>query len=146
MKIRSDVADMLRDGHTHIHIMRTLHVAYPTVKAAREHLGLPDPKTGGRPAETPQAALDARTEPIDGGHRRWTGYRGSTGGPMLACGGVNMSGYRLAFRIRHGREPVGRVTSGCDYEGCVAPDHVEDRPMREQLRTTYAAIFGEAAR
>jgi hypothetical protein len=49
--------------------------------------------------------------------------------------------YRIAFQIRWGREPVGYVKPGCEYDGCVHPEHVEDQPMREQ----YAAIFGAAA-
>jgi hypothetical protein len=49
--------------------------------------------------------------------------------------------YRIAFQIRHGREPVGYVKPGCEFDGCVHPDHVEDQPMRDQ----YAAIFGAAA-
>ncbi|MEU3160036.1 hypothetical protein ABZ753_21640 [Streptomyces griseoincarnatus] len=52
---------------------------------------------------------------------------------------------RVAFLIANGREPEGRVLAGCGWRECVAPAHVTDRPMRVQLNTQYAAIFGAAA-
>lgn len=142
MKIREDIADMLRAGHTHTEIRLALHVAPLTVQRTREALKMPPPKTCRRLPATHEEAFQARTEHVDGGHLRWTGYVSSHGGPLVIVAGVNVSAYRLAFRMRHGREPVGRVKPGCDFEGCVAPDHVEDRPMRERNRKAYAAIFG----
>jgi hypothetical protein len=69
------------------------------------------------------------------------------------------SAYRAAFRLHHGREPEGTVTSACDELLCVSGTHVEDRPMREQrqaaerrkrqeerrLDRLYSGIFGVAA-
>lgn len=121
MKVRTDVAAMLKDGHSHIHIMRTLHVSRPTVLEARKALGMPAP-TRGR-------------------HLRWTSSHNTGGAPMLGHDSRQMSAMRVAFRLRYDREPEGRVLTNCGYDGCVALDHVEDRPMREQ----YTAIFGGAS-
>jgi hypothetical protein len=144
--IRSDVADMLRAGHSQAHIMRTLRVSHGTVKAARDWLGMPSPIVGRtRPPETLAEAFAARTEPVEGGHLRWTGARCTTGTPQLGIQGRYISGYQAAFILRYGREPVGRSLPGCDYQQCVAPDHVEDQPMREKTRALYAAVFGASA-
>ena len=45
----------------------------------------------------------------------------------------------------HQRQPIGYVRPGCGYPHCVAPDHVEDQQMRDQLKTQMTAIFGGAA-
>jgi hypothetical protein len=52
--------------------------------------------------------------------------------------------YRAAFELRYGRAPVGKALPGCDMPRCVAPDHVQDRPMRDALTTQFNAIFGGA--
>lgn len=110
-----------------------------------------------RPASM-EEAYRAHAEPVDGGHVRWTGSTSHTT-PTVWFGGTTYSAYKVAFRLHHGREPEGTVTSGCDVPGCVAGAHVEDRPMRHQkqqeerqaerrerqLDRLYAGIFGEAA-
>jgi hypothetical protein len=90
----------------------------------------------------------------DGGHVRWTGTTSHTT-PSVWFQGATYSAYKVAFRLHHGREPEGTVTSGCDVPHCVAGAHVEDRPMRHakqeaarqerQLNRLYSGIFGEAA-
>lgn len=132
MKIRADVVDMLRANHSQAHIMRTLNVCYATVKAARDAIGMPDPGAGRRPPQDPAAAFAARTEPVDGGHMRWTGTRATGGGTIMGLNGQYISGARVGFTLHHGRDPIGRVTAGCDYPGCVAPDHLTDQVMREE--------------
>ena len=142
MKIRTDVADMIRNGAGTTAIMTTLHVGYPTVARAREALGIPAPTRNGRRAVPIPDAFRTHTEPIDGGHLRWTGHF-NKGVPTLCRNSGNLSAYRVAFEMEHGRAPVGHVRPGCDYPGCVA--HVLDQPMREQLDAQYAAIFGATA-
>ncbi|MEU0667152.1 hypothetical protein ABZ508_02755 [Streptomyces lavendulocolor] len=139
MKVRADVVDMLRAGHTQAHIMRTLGVCYATVKTARDAIGMPDPGAGRRPQQDPAAAFAARTEPVDGGHMRWTGTRATGGGTVMGLNGQYISGARLAFTLHHGRDPVGRVTAGCDYPGCIAPGHLTDQVMRQRRRAAAAA-------
>jgi hypothetical protein len=145
VKIRTDVADMLRAGVPQIRIARQLHIDRKTVIRTRIALGLPAPKAG-RPPEG--ASLEElyrrRTKPVDGGHLEWTGYRNSEGVPIVRYGKRSHSGYRIAFRIQAGREPVGHVTVGCDYEGCVEPGHVEDRVTRANRRAVQQ-LLGEVA-
>lgn len=118
-------------------------------------------RTKRRPASI-EAAFRANAEPVDGGHVRWTGSTSHTT-PTMWFGGTTYSAYKVAFRIQHGRDPEGTVTSGCDVPHCVAGAHVEDQPMRRrkqederraarqerererQLDRLYAGIFGEAA-
>lgn len=144
MKIRDDIAALLRAGHSQGHIVRELHVGILTVQRTREALGLPPHPAGGSSGHaTPDDAFRARTAPAAFGHVLWTGHV-CRGTPMVVHRKAARSAYRVAFRLHHGREPVGRVTPGCDMPLCVAGAHVEDRPIREQTRKTYAAIFGGA--
>lgn len=95
-------------------------------------------------AATLEDAFRARTEPVDGGHLRWTGAT-SHGTPTVRFNGGSYSAYRVAFRLQHDREPQGRVTATCDMPGCVSGWHVADQPMRDQTDALCEAIFGEAA-
>lgn len=142
MKIRADVADMIRDGATTTAIMTALHVGHPTVIRARDVLGIPAPTGNGRPVLPIADMFRTRAEPVDGGHLRWTGHI-SRGLPILCRSSGNVSAYRVAFTLKHDREPTGLVRSACGYPRCVAPDHVQDQPMRRQLDAQYAAIFGD---
>jgi hypothetical protein len=141
VKIRADIAELLRAGLPDRVISKRLRCDRKTVAAARAALRLPKTPPGSR--QRPLAdLLAARTEPVEGGHMRWTGTVNNAGSPVLNRGEGPRSVHRLVFIARHGSEPVGKVRTGCDYPGCVHEDHVEDQPMRERNRDTYAAIFG----
>jgi hypothetical protein len=141
MKIRADIAELLRAGRSARAISRELHVDDKAVRAVRDLLHLPTAKPGPQPAGSPEDLFWRRVQPIDGGHMLWTG--GTTGGcPTLRHNGKRTTAYRIAFTIRHGREPEGKVTVACDRELCVSPHCVEDRVIRERTAHTYAAIFG----
>lgn len=142
MKIRTDVAEMLRAGHPDHEISRTLHTDGKAVAAARRALHIPRARPGRKPASSPQDLFRQRTETTADGHMRWTGYVKSDGVPAVRWAGRPFTAYRIAFVMRYGRAPIGRVQPGCGVRGCVAPDHVQDRPMRERDRTAYNAIFG----
>lgn len=149
MNIRADVAELLHAGLSDRAIARQLAVdAEKTVRPARKALGLPTSRPGRRPAATPEDLFWRRTQPVDGGHLIWTGYRQpqADGTPIFRHGGRHHSAYRIAFRLKHHREPAGRVTPTCERDGCVAPDHVEDRRIRERTKSTFEAIFGEVRR
>lgn len=141
MRVRADIAYLLREGLTDTQIAERAGVGHRTVAAARKALNIPKMHGGRRPELDPRRAFDQRTRPVDGGHLEWTGSRMGES-PYLEFAGRRYTAGQFAFRLRHGRAPVGRVRAGCGYRGCVAPDHVEDEPMRAQLRSTYAAIFG----
>lgn len=148
MNIRADVAELLHAGHPNIAIARQLHIDHRTVSEARRHLGMPKAARGRRAAATPEDLFWRRTQPTDDGHLLWTGHRNNNGVPCLRHGGRGLSAYRIAFRIKHGRDPIGHVKSGCGVEGCVHPRCVEDRPTREANRRAdkaFDAIFGTPA-
>lgn len=143
MKVRTDVAELLRAGVPQSEIARTLHVAPITVQRTRESLGLPAPRRVRRLPATLEAAFYQRSEELPGGHRRWLGTRRVADGQLsFIFEGRKANPFPVAFRIRWNREPVGLVKPGCGVDDCIAPDHVEDRPMREKNSATFAAIFG----
>lgn len=78
----------------------------------------------------------ARTVDLGGGHLGWTGSR------WIRYEGRTYRGARLAFMIRTGREPVGRVMADCGMEGCVTPEHVEDLTGRQRSRVQFRAVMG----
>jgi hypothetical protein len=142
MKIRADIAELLHAGVPQIQISRQLRCAPLTVQRTREALGLPAPKSGRPSFVSFEDAFRAHTEPTDDGHVRWTGPVHGDDTPTVYAQRGQRSAYRVAFTLHHGREPIGRVTPGCRLQGCVRGDHLEDQPMRERTRQTYAAIFG----
>jgi hypothetical protein len=146
MSTREDIADLLRAGATTAHIRRELHVSSDTVAATRRAFDLPAARAGRRRLHSSiEDAYQTHTEPVDGGHLRWTGPRNSSGVPIARHCDVPESVYRLGFRMRYGREPVGHAEPGCGMAGYVAGAHLEDRPMREKNRTVFAAVFGEVS-
>lgn len=139
MNVRSDIAELLRAGWSGRKIAAHCQVSISSVRKAREALNLPAHKPGPTPAGTVEDLFWRRVEFTVDGHILWpnasVGIRTGHDGPRISAA-------RLAFRIRHQREPVGKVTPGCGRARCVAPAHVEDRPMRDALNTQYTAIFG----
>lgn len=142
MKVRADIAERLRAGLSDRAIERELGVPRNVIVRSRAALRIPKTPAGHFTGSTPQSMFRDRTEPADAGHLRWTGSTTNNGTPAFRWGGRNLSAYRVAFVMRHGRAPVGQVRPGCDVAGCVALGHVEDRPMRQRNRTAFAAIFG----
>lgn len=157
MKIRDDIAELLRAGVPQIHICRQLHVAPITVQRTREALGLPAPRCG--PPDTYASVEDAyrsNSEAIDGGHKRWAGHTDTNGHPRLNFRQQRISVRQVAFRMHHGRDPQGRVSVACDMAHCVAGAHLEDQQIRDAKRrrirasnrradAAFKAIFGPAA-
>ncbi|MFJ8144654.1 hypothetical protein ACIQ6R_06215 [Streptomyces sp. NPDC096048] len=148
MKIRADIAELLRAEVSHLHIARQLHVSRKTVSATHHALDLPPRvRGGGAPHATIEDAYRAHAEAGDDGHVRWTGYLDGTL-PIVCHGGRRTPAPRVAFRLHHGRDPEGRLTRTCDMPGCVAGAHYADRPLREANRRAdkaFAAIFGLSA-
>jgi hypothetical protein len=145
MTIRPDVAELLKAGHPDRTIARHLHMDHKTVSKARALLGLPKAKQGPKAAATAADLFWNRTQPTDDGHLLWTGHVSASGCPSLRHGGKHHTAYRVAFGIRFGRAPEGKVTPTCDRPLCVSPHHVEDRLIRERTQDTFAAIFGGTA-
>ncbi|MFE0651385.1 hypothetical protein ACFVZH_22630 [Streptomyces sp. NPDC059534] len=139
MKIRQDIADMLRAGHSQAAIEKALHVDHRTVSAARVALGLPPRKPGTKP-ETVEETFARRTREEDG-HLIWLGHDYA----ISTIEGASYSAARWSFQQHHGRPPVGKVFPGCGVKRCVHPCHVEDQPMRQALKAQLARIFGSTA-
>ncbi|MES9522408.1 hypothetical protein [Streptomyces capoamus] len=137
---RAEIIALLGEGHSDRYIVRTLGTSQQRVRRIRTELELP------RPVLTVEQKWTSQAEELDGGHMRWAGPTSSRyGTPILCHGNARLQAAAVAFRLRHGRDPVGYVKAGCGMPHCVAPAHVEDRPMREALRTQFTAIFGAAA-
>ena len=148
MRVRADIAEMLRAGVTDAGIVRELHVRRATVAAARAALGIPKTPGGRRAAGSVEDLFWRRVQFGEDGHMTWGGYRNTTGAPGLRWGGTVHSAYRVAFRMAIGREPVGKVLPSCGFAGCVAPAHQLDRAGRaeeKRLERLYAGIFGASA-
>lgn len=140
MTVRADVVELLTAGYGDRTIARQLAVSIGSVERARAALGLPHGRPGPKATSTPEDVFWRRTQPTGDGHLLWPTYS-PRNGSVIKHDGRRLSVHRIAFRIGHGREPDGRVTTGCDRTGCVHPRHVEDQAMRHQ----YTAIFGSAA-
>ncbi|MFI6639981.1 hypothetical protein [Streptomyces sp. NPDC050504] len=143
MRVREDVAALLREGLTDMAVAARLGVAASGVGRARAALGIPPHRRGRPAAPSAEALFRARTTPAAGGHLHWAGYRTADGVPVARWRGRGLGARGVAFRIRYGRDPVGYVKAGCGDDECVHPGHVEDRPMRERNQAAYRAIFGD---
>lgn len=142
--IRQNIEAMLRKGIPQMHIANQLGVAPATVQRAREALGLPAPRAGRRDRyDSIEDAFRANTEAVDDGHVIW---QCST--PNVCFRQQRIPATRVSFELHHGRPPVGPVLPNCEVGGCVAGDHLTDKPMREanqRADKAFAAIFGEVA-
>lgn len=145
MNHRPDIVELLRAGCSDREVARRLGVDPTTAAKVRTDLGLPRSKSGPKPASSPQDSFRQRTRPVPGGHLEWTGHHTNSGTPFFRWAKKPFTAGRVAFVMQHGREPIGYARPGCGYRGCVAPAHMEDQPMRDQLRTQLASIFGGAA-
>ena len=140
--IRTDIADLLRAGLSDSAISKQLHCAPATVSKTRAALDLPKAKSGVRPPASVEDAFHARTRATADGHLIWTGHiTRNRNAPMLRYGGRELSAYRIAWRIRTGREADGHVRPMCGVPGCVAPACVDDRTTRQRDRAALAGLF-----
>ncbi|WAZ20224.1 helix-turn-helix domain-containing protein [Streptomyces cinnabarinus] len=149
MKVRADIAELLRAGNlTHAEIARRLGVDRGTVRKVQKALGLPGPRRGqARAHASLEEAFWAHIEPSEDGHARWTGYRDDRSGLALVFHGkARVPGPRLAFRLRYGRDPVGRVTHACGRPDCHAGSHLADdvtRAANRRADRAFERIFGD---
>ncbi|MGW2104946.1 hypothetical protein ACWCPX_46400 [Streptomyces olivaceoviridis] len=101
------------------------------VDEVRKRVGLPTYMRGRHAAYGSWAeAFTEQSEPVEGGHRRWTGPREKSGTPVVRHRTSIQTAYRVAFRLHYGREPEGNLTRSCLIPGCVAGEHQQDRIMR----------------
>ncbi|MDQ0943310.1 WhiB family transcriptional regulator [Streptomyces sp. V1I1] len=122
--------DMIRKGVNDAQIAEVVGLAASTVGKIRRELGIPVQPVPKSIEET----YAERTATVDGGHVRWTATS-----QQATLNGRTYTPARLAFLLGHGREPEGWVYVSCDRPGCVNPEHLTDRPMREQARQAVNA-------
>lgn len=139
---RADIVRLLHEGLSNKAIGARIHTDPMRVARIRAEEGLP--KTPPAPPATFEDAWAAATEPTDDGHLRWIGTHRDTQ-PQIRANGRTVSARRAAFEHLHGRPAKGPVWPGCGWGPCVKPEHLEDRPMRDQLANQLASIFGETA-
>jgi transcription factor WhiB len=123
--------DMIRKGGaTDSQVAAAVGLSSHTIGKIRRELGIPVQPV----PKTIEETYAERTETVDGGHVRWTSVS-----QQATLNGRTYTPARLAFLLGHGREPEGWVYVSCDRPGCVEPEHLTDRPMREQARQAVKA-------
>lgn len=139
---RAAVEQLLREGLSNKVIARRVDCHHATVGRIRKALGLPNCKPGRKTYPSLAEAFRGRTEWVaDGGHLRWTGGFHEEGMPTFMHAGEKFSAYRIAFKLRTRRNPIGQAKPGCDFANCVEPTHVRDQRERDRDRDAYKAIF-----
>ncbi|MEU0627697.1 hypothetical protein [Streptomyces sp. NPDC005989] len=123
---------LAEDDVSDLAVVRQLGCGYQRVAAIRKQFGLPAYTRGRRASYgSLEEAFTAQTEPVEGGHMRWTGTREKSGTPVLRWRTLLQTAYRVAFLMQYGRDPVGKVFRTCGIPTCVAGLHQADRPMRD---------------
>lgn len=141
------IAAMLRAGAPQSAIMTALGVTRQNIRTIRIRHGITPPDRSDTATHGTLAAKwhTLAVENTDG-HMRWTGPTTNGTTPCMWWGRRILSARAIAFELRTGRPPVGRVQAECEESWCVAPAHVEDQPGRNRLRAQYAALTGIGAR
>lgn len=126
-------------------IARQLGMDRRDVRRIRNQAGHPAPEHVRQPL-TLEQKWRSKTRPVDGGHLEWLGSRAQASGtPVLRYGEQMYTAYRIAFRIRTGRDPIGQAKPSCEYPQCVAPDCVDDTAIRNRDRGALRAVVGMSA-
>ncbi|NUP19045.1 MAG: WhiB family transcriptional regulator [Streptomyces sp.] len=121
---------LLKGGMSNEEVAHTSGVGRHTVANLRRTLELPT--RADLQGVTPAERLAHRTRPGQDGHLLWTGCESTT------VAGRRVKGPRLGFEVGYGRLPEGSVKRTCDVYGCVAWQHLTDRPMRDALAAEAA--------
>lgn len=137
---RAQILDLIRQGKSNSAIARDLHCDKSRPRRIRRELGLPNVA---RQPLTLEEKWTTRTRQADGGHLDWIGeHVGPSGTPVMRYKGRSYTAAAIAYRIRTGRDPIGYAMAECGRKHCVAPDHVEDEPGRQQAREQLRYLMG----
>lgn len=108
-----------------------LGLSRTAVHRRRKALGLPAYRPYG---STLEEAFRLGARAVEGtGHVVW---RSAT--TSLTYNDQNLTVTRVAFRLGHGREADGPVRRSCEYDGCIAWEHLTDRTVRASRVTADA--------
>lgn len=134
------VQQLIGEGLTNTEIGRILRMERQTVGRIRRELGLPNVPHQPLTLDEKWATF---TRPVNGGHLEWTGERQTTSGtPVMRYREHAYTAARIAFRIRHGREPEGYARPECGLPHCVAPAHIDDTTTRLRDREQFRYLLG----
>ncbi|EST24507.1 hypothetical protein M878_30540 [Streptomyces roseochromogenus subsp. oscitans DS 12.976] len=137
---RADIVAMLGEGLSNTAIARALGCDRHRVADIRRELELPNVVQQPLTREQKWRSL---TRPLEDGHLEWLGERvGAAGTPVMRYKDRSFSPAGIAFTLQHGRQPQGRVQPECGVRHCVAPEHVDDEPGRQQTRRERRARQG----
>lgn len=129
------IAELLHAGCTYPQIRTAIPRAdYNTIAAVRRAHRIPVPDRHPR-GRAPEETYAHYATPTTDGHTHWTGpWSGRM--PMIwlpRSGNRKTSALRVAFRMRHHRDPIGYVRPICGDPHCCASADLADRPMRHTL-------------
>lgn len=127
-------------------IARELGVDRAAVRRIRADAGVTYTRPGFKTAAEKWAAHLQPVQPVEGGHTKWAGERGTTGTPVMRFREKSVSPAALAFRQQTGRDAVGQVRAECDYPNCMTPAHVDDEPGRQRTREQLRYLKGGTER
>lgn len=137
----AEIRALLAQRNTNKAISRQLHVCPDTVASIRRELGL------GNVPRQPLMLVEKwqrSTEPVTGGHRKWTGPLSKRGAPVLWFCRTSYTGARIAYYIHAGAWPVGLAEQTCDFPHCVAPAHQRDTAKPLGPKPVHPEFYGSA--
>lgn len=137
---RAEITALLRQGRSNTAISLELRCDKKRVATLRRLHNIPHAPIQPLTLEEKWATF---TKQLPGGHVEWTGSRQRRSGtPILRYKQAMYTAAAVAFRIRHGRPPVGQAYADCNHHQCVALDHVQDTTTRGQLREALRHVTG----
>ncbi|MFI1535488.1 hypothetical protein [Streptomyces anandii] len=140
----ADIRRLLDAGMNNTQIARRLRVTRDTAARVRKTLGYPPGRARHRVLNLEEKFVRDSIR-LDNGHVVWTGQRTQDCAPVLTHRGRKLSARKVAFRIEHGRDPVGNAKSSCEYGWCVAPEHQQDAEDRAAQRAMPAQLDAAGA-
>ncbi|MGW0800322.1 hypothetical protein [Streptomyces sp. NPDC002692] len=139
----ADIAPLLKEHLSNAEIARRLYVSPGVVARVRADAGMPPYR---QPTESLRAKFHRHATTVDDVHMVWTGQRTQDLVPVLSHGSKSrITARRVAYKLEHGREPVGNVVSTCQYEWCVAPACQADSVDREREHATAPQLDAAGA-
>jgi uncharacterized protein YerC len=148
--LRDQIAALLHAGATYDQIRQQTGAGTTTIARVRKERAIPlphgRPNRTHTPALTPEQALTHHSRPREDGHTDWTGPFQGRHTPVIWSGGRH-NALHLAFRLHHGRDPVGRINRArtCTHPGCITGAHLTDHTIRQahqRADQAFEQIFG----
>ncbi|MFJ5923876.1 hypothetical protein ACIQF6_14885 [Kitasatospora sp. NPDC092948] len=141
------VIELATAGRSTASIANELHMDRRQVRQIRADANIPSLPAGRIQTLTVEEKWQQRVRELPDGHLEWTGERQHTSGtPVMRHSGQTYTAARIAYRIKHGTDPIGYATPGCGTRHCIAPDHIDDLPRRTRDRAALRTVLGTRPR